>query len=295
MLGTEYQVFPGSLVGRLVTADVMLSDPRVSEAHALVSLRGRSLRLLALRGLLLVDALEVDSVELRPGLVIELAKGLTLTVESVELPSHALLLCGAVPDAVELRASVYSLVPEQRVDGPAVRLVVGFVEGAEGHLWYSGGRLWTRLSGRGAEPLNVGSPWSVAGCAMRVIRVPLGDTSDTEAEHSRPRSGFVLHARYTTVHVQHARGTSVITGKPANLISELVRFAGKPVPWDLLAREIWSSEADRSLLRKSFDSTMRRLRAQLHDLELREDLVRLDGSGNVELVLMANDRMVDEM
>lgn len=295
MLGMDYQVFPGSLIGRLVTADVMLSDPRVSEAHALVSLRGRSLRLLALRGMLLVDAQEVDSVELQPGLIVELAEGLALTVESVELPSHTLLLCGAVPDAVELRASVYSLVSEPRADGPAVRLVVGFVEGAEGHLWYSGGRLWMRLAGHAAEPLNVGGPWSVAGCPLRVLRIPLGDTSDTEAQSSRPRSGFVLHARYTTVHVQHARGTSVITGKPANLISELVRFSGKPIPWDVLSREIWGAEADRSLLRKSFDSTMRRLRGQLHDLELREDLVRLDGSGNVELVLTASDRAVDEM
>lgn len=41
---------PGDILGRLPTAAVRLNDPRISEAHALVSLRGRTLRLLALRG-----------------------------------------------------------------------------------------------------------------------------------------------------------------------------------------------------------------------------------------------------
>lgn len=287
-------VHPGSVIGRLVTADLSISDPRVSEAHALVSLRDRSLKLLALRGPLFIDGIEVDTVEVRPGMLIGLAEGLSLSVESVNLPTHALMLCGAAPGAVELRAAVYSLLSEPSEDAPMVRLVLGFVESAVGHVWYSGARLWIRLAGGAAEPLTLGSHWTVEGCALRVIRVPLGDTSDTWGENIRTRGGLVLHARYTTVHIQRPSGTSVLTGKPANLISELIRFGGKPVPWDILSHQIWGAGVERSLLRKSFDSTMRRLRAQLHELDLREDLVALDGSGNVELVLHAGDRTVDE-
>lgn len=64
--------------------------------------------------------------------------------------------------------------------------------------------------------------------------------------------------------------------KSANLVSELVRFGG----------EVGA--------RRCFDSTMRRLRTQLNELELREDLVYLDGGGSVELVLRTGEQIVDE-
>jgi pSer/pThr/pTyr-binding forkhead associated (FHA) protein len=38
--GTERRVSPSDLVGRLETAALHLDDARISEAHALVSLRG---------------------------------------------------------------------------------------------------------------------------------------------------------------------------------------------------------------------------------------------------------------
>jgi hypothetical protein len=289
LFGREHTLHAGSVLGRMATAHLVISDPRVSEAHALVSLRGRSLRLLALRGTLLVAGREVDTVELRPGLEVELAEGLVLTAVAVELPTHALMLCGAEPDTTELMAAVYSLVAV-----PAgVRLLVGYLDGAAGHLWWSVGRAWIRQGGGAAEPLAVGR-FQVAGHALRVVRVPLNDTSETwTAACGRRSSSMVLRAYYSSVHVQHTDGTAVLTGKPANLVSELVRF-GKPVPWDILSREVWGADGERALLRKSFDSTMRRLRSQLHELDLRDDLVRLDGSGNVELVLYAGDLVVDE-
>ncbi|MBL9104778.1 MAG: hypothetical protein JNL82_27790 [Myxococcales bacterium] len=288
LLGCEHTVHAGGLLGRMATAQLVVSDPRVSEAHALVSLRGRSLRLLALRGSLLVDGREVDAVELRPGLMVELAEALVLTVVAVELPTHALMLCGAAPDMTELMAAIYSLV----ADAAGVRLLVGYLDGAAAHLWWSGGRAWIRRDGAAPEPLTVGR-LQVAGHALRVVRVPLGDTTETWAARGRRSPSLVLRAFYSSVHVQHADGTAVLTGKPANLVSELVRF-GKPVPWDTLAREVWGADGERALLRKSFDSTMRRLRGQLQELDLRDDLVRLDGSGNVELVLHAGDQVFDE-
>ncbi len=288
LLGNEYTVHAGSVIGRMPTANVVVPDPRVSEAHALVSLRGRSLRLMALRGTLLIEGREVDAVELRPGLEVELAEGLTLTVVAVELPTHTLMLCGAMPDTTELMAAVYSLAAE-----PAgVRVLVGYLDGAAGHLWWSGGLAWIRRGGGEAEPLSVGR-WQVAGHTLRVVRVPLSNTSETWSASGQRSPRLVLRAYYTSVHIQHADGTAVLTGKPANLVSELVRF-GKPVPWEIVAREIWGQEGERGLMRKSFDSTMWRLRSQLHELDLRDDLVRLDGNGNVELVLHRGDQVIDE-
>jgi hypothetical protein len=61
----------------------------------------------------------------------------------------------------------------------------------------------------------------------------------------------------------------------------------------MLARQVWG-DRDRELLRDNFDATRSRLRRQLRDLDIRDDLVCLDGSGNVELVLHSSDRIIDE-
>lgn len=288
-------VHPGDVIGRLATANLVIADPRISEAHALVSLRNRSLRLMALRGALTVDGRDVDSVTLAPGLRVELADGVSLTVEAVELPTHSLVLCGAAQGPIELGASTYSLLPATGAEAGSLRLVAGRVPDAAAHLWYSGSRLWISPRNQDAEPIQIGARWVIDGCALRVIQAPLDGIDDTVtgAPGGAPRAGLVIVARYTTVHVQRRAQTAVITGKPANLVSELVRFGGKPVPWELLARQIWG-ERERELLRDNFDATRSRLRRQLRDLQVREDLVGLDGSGNVELVLYPDDRVVDE-
>ena len=292
--GSRTTVYPGDLIGRLATADLVIADPRISEAHALVSLRNRSLRLLALRGSLTTDGREVDAVTLGHNLRVELADGLFITVESVELPTHSLVLLGTSQGPVELGASTYSLLLTDCAGAQTLRLVAGREPDAAGHLWYSGARLWIRLRDQDAEPIQTGAKWMIEGCALRVIQVPLDGIDDTMTETNGPtQASLVIVARYTTVHVQRDAQTSVITGKPANLVSELVRFGGKPIPWETLAHQIWGAR-DRELLRDNFDATRSRLRRQLRDLQIREDLVALDGSGNVELVLYPGDRMIDE-
>lgn len=295
--GRSVTVHPGGLVGRLAGADMMIADPRVSEAHALVSLRSRTLKLLALRGGLTVAGREVDAVTLAAGLRIELAEGLFVTVERVDLPTHTLVLCGATQGPVELGSSSHSLLVSE-AGSRTLRLVAGFVANAAGHVWCSGARLWIRMRGQEAEAIEAGGQWEVEGCTLRAIRVPLDGTRDTVSEvtrgHGTPTQQLVIVARYTSVHVQRDGATAVLTGKPANLVSELVRFGAKPVPWETLSRQIWGERNERELLRDNFDATCGRLRRQLRELTLREDLVRLDGSGNVELVLYPGDRVVDE-
>lgn len=75
----------GALIGRLWSAELHVNDARVSEAHAMVSLRGRDVRLLALRGRFQVDGRWLSDVVLAPGMVIGLAKGLELEVVAVHV------------------------------------------------------------------------------------------------------------------------------------------------------------------------------------------------------------------
>lgn len=78
--GSLHRLVSGDLIGRVWTAALTLEDARVSEAQALVSLRDGALVLLALRRLLRVDGREARQVVLTPGLVVDLADGVSLVV-----------------------------------------------------------------------------------------------------------------------------------------------------------------------------------------------------------------------
>ncbi|MCY0989336.1 FHA domain-containing protein [Nannocystis sp. ILAH1] len=291
-------VHPGSFVGRLPTADIHIVDPRVSEAHALVSLRGNALKLLSLRGPLRVAGKTVDPAPLEPGTQIELASGIEMFVEDVQIPPVMLVLCGTEQGTVELGAATYSLLPGTSQGRATVRLVPDYVDGAPAHVWYSANTLWIRQADGAAEELVPGRKWQVAGCPLWLVELPLTSTSDTlanrDVEGPSSLRPLVLIARYTSLHVQQGGRTLIVHGKPSELTSELVRFGGGPVSWDVLAGEVWGREMDRILLRKNFDATMARLRARLKEGEVREDVVALDGKGNVELVLHPEDRVLDQ-
>lgn len=295
---TVVAVHPGSLVGRLSTAAIHLLDPRVSEVHALVSLRGNRLKLLALRGRLKVGQDVVDSVLLEQGVRITLADGILLFVEDAFVPPFTLMLCGAEQGPVELVAATYSLVAGAG-EAPSYRLVPEYVVGAHAHLWVSAESLWIGRMGVEPERLAIGRTYMINGCPLQVVSLPLSGTTDTLTSDSATHRGsgdgtLVVTARYTSVHIFHATGNVVLSGRPANLVSELVRFAGKPVPWEVVAREVWGTITDRMQLRQNLDRTLQRLRDRLREANLREDLVRPDGTGNIELVLHPRDRIVDE-
>lgn len=288
-------VHPGSFVGRLATAAIHIPDPRVSEAHALVSLRGNRLKLLALRGKLRVDDEPTDSVMLTQGARIALADGILLFVEDVYIPPATLMLCGAEQGPAELVAATHSLISA----AARLRLVPEYVDGAAAHLWFSADALWIRRGRAEPEVLAIGRPYVVEGVTLQVISLPLSGTSDTLgsagfAGDTSADASLVITARYTSVHLHAAGATVVISGRPANLVSELVRFGGKPVPWEVAAREVWGAAADRMQLRQSLDRTIQRLRERLREARLRDDLVTLDGTGNIELVLHPADRVVDK-
>lgn len=105
-----------------------------------------------------------------------------------------------------------------------------------------------------------------------------------------------ITARHDSVHIHRAgEPTVAFGGLPARILSELVAFAG-PTAWDVVAGEIWRDCRDpdqRHTLRRKWDVNLSRLRSKLRGARLRPDLVRSDGSGNVELVLYPGDHVLD--
>jgi hypothetical protein len=287
--GDRVRLSPGAVIGRVSWAEVRFADPRVSEAHAMVSLRGRQLKLLALRRWFEVGGKRCSEVVLAPGQRITLAPEVTLVVEAVSVESRVLALAGIEPEPCELSASVHSLVEE----GEALRLEPGFVPDALAHVCSSTDGWVLRDEHGDTVPLTAGTSCTIGGHEVSVVLVDVGDQGTTlfTPNASRP---LTIVARVDTVHL-HAEGhpSRVLTGIAARIISELVLLGGGPVSWAVVAREIWSQDDDR-LLRQNWDRNMRHLRSRLRSLGVRDDLVRPDGKGNTELFLLPGDRAIDE-
>ncbi len=291
--GTVASLVPGDLIGRLTTAALHLSDARISEAHAMVSLRGKDLKLLALRGMFAVAGRPVNEVTLTPGLDVEMAPGLGLHVVDVALPERVL----AIDVGGELRqvlAGTTSLVLE-----PAPALVPRYRATASAHIWNTG-QAWVLQTRDGAarrEPaleLHEGDVFDIEGVTVSAVAVPLARLAQgaTQLEGALRRP-LTLVARYDTAHIlQDGQPALALDGIAARIVSELVAVDG-PVGWAVLAGEIWPKEPDRIALRRKWDVNLNRLRRKLRGAGVRTDLVRAGGRGTVELLLYGDDRVQD--
>ena len=286
--GSTCVLCPGDLIGRLESAALHIDDARISEAHALVSLRGRELKLLALRGMFAIDGKPVSEVVLQPGLCVEPARGLTLTVVEVVLPDQVLALQGdgLTRQVLTGTCSLYVL--------PRPKLVPRYMGDAPAHLWNTGQGWRFRLSDGPVQPLAAGVEFEVEQRVFKAVAVALDKAA---LDNTRLEGGIQqpLHiiASYDTVHIHRADApTLALDGISARIISELVAFAG-PLSWEVLAGEIWPNEDDRAHLRRKWDVNVARLRRKLCDASIRADLVRSGGTGQVELFLLAGDRIDD--
>ncbi|MES2645210.1 MAG: FHA domain-containing protein [Myxococcota bacterium] len=287
--GSLVELGPGDIIGRGWNASLQLDDPRVSEAHAMVSHRDGALWMLALRRRVAVNAESRTEVELEPGLTIQLADGVAVAVEYVILPDTILGLEGP-----GLGARPLSGVGALRVR-PRVELLSRFDDDAAVLFWSTG--LGMRARAAGGEVVDVvpGQVFEVEGRAYAVIEL-----SGTRAAATPTRADGAVDAplrivcRYDTVHiVRIGRPVVVLSGLLARLLSEIATV-GKPVGWEGVAIALWPEVDDRSQLRRRWDVQMSRLRARLRAAGVRGDLVRPDGKGNFELVLGAEDVMLDE-
>ncbi len=286
--GTEETLAPGDLVGRLETAALHLDDARISEAHALVSLRGDELRLLGLRGRFAVDGAPIKEVALRPGLRVEFAPGLAVDVAEVSVPDEVLAV-----EADGLARQVLSGVCSIHLD-PEPRITHRYELGAAAHVWTSGAAWTIRVAGQAARPLEAGDEWEMGGRSFAAVPVSLLEAASPATRAGGVRPPLTIEARFDSVHI-HRDGVLALSlaGIAARIVSELVAFDG-PVSWHVLAGEIWKDETERILLRRKWDVSLARLRKKLRGAGLPPGLIRADRTGHIELVMELGDEVVDQ-
>jgi len=286
--GRVVELGHGDLVGRLESAALHLDDPRVSEAHAMVSLRGAALKLLALRGRFTVRGKALASVDLTPGLVVHLARELPLEVLAVTLPDRVpgIRLAGR---SVRVLTGVCSL-----FGGPKSELRPGFHSGALAHLWMRADGMQLRRPGVADQTLRPGDSVEVDGVTLEVVEMAL----EAEGQYVTTARGAVaapleIVTRYESAHIYREEEPAlVLTGISARILSELASF-GVPVPWSTVACEVWPDEEPEEI-RAKWDVNLGRLRKKLETARIRGDLVFSDGRGNVELRLERDDVVRDE-
>ena len=285
--GQSVELAPGEFVGRSAGAALQLDDGRVSEAHAMVSLREGQLQLLPLRGALALAGEPVSHVALRPGLVVDLAHGVHLTVMEVHLPGEVL---GVEAEGLprQMVPSVASILMDGRI-----RMVTGWREDAVAHLW-STGEGFRFQAGAHPQSIGVGDTVQLGKRSLNFVAIPLGEAGPRTTRRMGD-FGEPLHlvARFDTVQVHRdGRAPVIFAGMQARLLSELVAVDG-PVSWSVLTLELWPDEDEPGLRRGRLDALLLRIRRRLRSAGLRADLVRTDGAGTIELVRYPHDRIED--
>ena len=284
------RVHAGDLIGRVPSAAVLVDDPQVSEAHALVTMRRGRFVLLCLRRRVEVDGQPARDVELRTGLDVGLSATTRMRVLDVHIP----------PDVLGVESEGIG----QRVLGPVASFSGGvqpvfwgrFELSADAHVWSLGGRWRVRLRGENARELRAGDTIELDGASFRFVAL---DTRTAPPPSSQSGDGSFVPLRIIT----HYDGVEIhrddhplliLNGLGARVIAELAAFDA-PVPWTLVAREVWALKEveDLQLLRHRWDMTLNRLRKKLDAAEVRSSLVRSDRMGCVQLVLQPDDTLED--
>jgi hypothetical protein len=285
--GTLRSLTAGDLVGRLWSAALQIDDPRVSEGHAMLSLRGGDLWLLALRRRLAIGGKSVAELRLESGQHIALAQGLELVVEAVELPATALAI-----EAPGLPTTVLPGVCSLRAR-PQIQLFPRHEPGAPCLIWDTCDG-WRRAQDGVTTALVEGARWQVEGVTFAAVMLPVGGAGLCP---TRVTGGIDPPLRivtaWDTAQVQAGDAPPVrFAGVHARILSELAMLGG-PASWEIVAREVWPAEQDTWALRKRWDVNLGRIRARLREGGLRTDLVRAAGTGQVELVLRHGDVLED--
>lgn len=287
--GQRRELASGDIIGRMPTAALVLDDARISEAHAMVTLRAGELRLLPLRGRCAVDGELVQDAVLEADMIIEPAPGLELLVEQVVLPAEVLALQGT-----DLPKQVLGNVVSLRTR-PVPELLPRYVGDAAAHLWATGPVWRLQEQGQPARTIVAGDRWTMDGHSFEAVAVGLTtDSLPTTRVAGGHHAPLRIVARFDAVHIHRSADLAlVLDGLAARLVSELVA-SEVPVSWEVLAAELWSDDADRASLRRRWDVLLARLRRKLRAAGLPSDLVRAGGNGLAELLLRQGDTVVNE-
>lgn len=298
--GGRVELPPESIIGRMANAQLRVDDPRISEAHALVSLRGTELRLLALRGRMSVNGKPVTDVRLTVGLRIVLAGCYPLEVCAVRLPEEVLAVIDPTSDEPFPAIGVVAFFPDST--NPVRH---GFDPVAAAHLWASGERATLRFNDPSsledpAPPHDLelvsGDSFSVAGITYALSTVDIRSLGiDATVDTGHREGALTLQLLYDTARVTGAHGrTCTLDGMRARTIAEL-HAIGQPVAWQELVRILWGEApgANDAQARQRWDQLLSRIRNKLREAGIRSDLVRSVRPNLVELFLGPDDLVVD--
>ncbi len=193
--GDSVELGHGDLIGRLWSAALTIRDARVSEAHAMVSLRGQELLLLPLRGRFSTNGQRVSSLVLAIGQRITLAEALELEVEDVSLPAAVFAVEGEGLARVVV-TGVCSLLTRPRPE-----LVPRLVPDAPAYLW-GDGEGWCLTVNGTSRTIQIGDNWELDGRQFRAVGLALDSAgnSATRGEAGVARSLRIV-AQFDTVHV----------------------------------------------------------------------------------------------
>lgn len=284
--GRATDVPAGGMIGRSSAASLQIRDSRVSEAHAMVSLRGPELKLLALRRWFTVDGERASEAVLEPGQQIGLAPEVSLEVRDVHVADHCLALDGIAGGPLVLTGSVHSLAPGPR----GLHAEPGYVADAAARV-FSVGDGWALECAGTVTDLAPGVPVAVGPAELQVVALDRSAMQTTMEGFAAP---LRIVLRHDTVHLHRdGRPAVALAGIPARIVSEVALLAA-PAPWEVAAAEVWHGAPPRHVLRQNWDRNLRTLRRHLRTAGIRADLVRPDGHGNVELFLLPGDQVVDE-
>lgn len=280
---TQTAVSPGEFIGRSDLAALCLDDPRVSEAHALISLRGGCLKLLALRGRFSVRGEVVAEAMLEPGLVIGFAPDLLVTCETISLPAQLVgVKVGGLPAMTLMGTTSFRLRESPKV-------LQGFDPGAELVFWPMGEQWRARVEGEDARTVVFGDTFEAGGRPVEIITVDLKHAAQTSTKLGL-RPPMRLHCADRRVRVEREGEQPVfIAGVPGRIFHSLLS-RDLSATWRDVVSDVWPGDAStETALRRRFDAGLARLRGRIEELTGRDDFFQLDGTGLVIVALNESD------
>lgn len=280
-------VAPGELIGRSDLAALCIDDPRVSEAHAMVSLRSEGLMLLALRGRFRMQNKVYTELCLEPGLEVELADGLTLRCEEVVLPLQLTALKIPGLPMLTLTRTMTLFMQEQS----APRIAQGYHAGGDAIFW-AVGEQWRARTRESEAPqsLQFGQRVRIGALDIEVVPIALRDAARGQTRAADLAQPLSLQSLGEAVRVTRDRQPpAIISGVPGKICAALVE-GGRAMSWRQLTQRVWPDDASlESALRRRFDAGISRLRERLQQLGVDDGIIRLDGAGFVILTLEPED------
>ncbi|MBX2801857.1 MAG: hypothetical protein KTR31_29530 [Myxococcales bacterium] len=226
------RMLPGDVLGRGRRSDVVVQDPRVSEAHAMVSLRRGGLWWLPLRPG--VHGQVGPDVLLAPGASVTVLDELQLRVESLTLPATVDVL------QVDHGAPIVLDHPEWHIAASGDARPGPHRE-AVAVLWRTDGRWWCRGGEGPARQLAAGVGMVVGGRQLHLGAVPSDSQGSFTADNQpvppvriRSWEGFSEVGLGSLAPVR-------LTGNPHRVFRLLARLVpdGGTVHWQEVASRLW--------------------------------------------------------